>query len=201
MLKWGIPRRSNRVHPQLLPCPTLFYVIAIIYGDGYKFFDKKKKNYRIGLGSPNKVFTHTFFHALRFIRLNPYIRLDKRKTWWVEAHSKIFYNYLSELSIKELTKLLLLKKKYTIAFLRGFYESEGWLTTNKRNYKILGIVNTNREVMELVKTLLYSLGMHPRFYSYHYPPRKVFYQLYLLRQSEVNLFFKCTTPAIKRMES
>jgi len=146
----------------LSPSPHLAYILGVLKGDGYLHHSRHNK-WLIGLNVKDEAFARRFMRALRGIGLNPSIVRHMGKYFRVYAHSKLLYEWIKSLTIKQIEDFLVDNnlEKY---FLRGFYDSEGSYSVCKdRKYGLkpfLSMCNTNQQLMELVRRLFNRLGFH-----------------------------------------
>jgi len=206
MNKFSIPQRAKVKKPNLKMSLDIAYILGVLLGDGYV------SAYHVRLNTSEKVFAESFAMALRNIRLNPsiklYLRHEKREGWKETNYfctcgcSKMFCDWLRTLSLSEIEKKVSSKKEYIIAFIRGFYESEGcigYATKNEQKYLRLLIFNTNKKLLEMVRRLCNDLGYHFGLWEkrvYH-PKRK---RQYVLGKygKRAFLFLKQINPCVKR---
>jgi intein-encoded DNA endonuclease-like protein len=190
----GIKTRSYIVLPNFIPNKKLAYVLGVLKGDGCVSKIKRKNSYVISLAVQDREFAEEFSRASKYIGLHPKIfdpAKYKVRLYRVVSYSKFFgewYRLLSEKNMCEVLKKPMLMK----AFIRGFYDSEGYLNRFKNKYGIylrIRLVNTNIGILNLVKTFLERLGFRPMITA----RKKVAYQkqaydLTLSRKSEVKRF-------------
>jgi len=176
------------VHPSFEATPSLAYVLGVLRGDGSIYLHKKGADIRLTTASRD--FAESFYRALREINLHPYMYKDRGKYYSVEASSKAFYNWYKELDLPAIEKLLDTEDK-KIAFLRGFYESEGWCGRDQ-----VQIYNTDRNLIDLVKRILADLGFDFRI-SCRYRQGKPLYTLYKHSRKVVKQFLALVRPCIK----
>lgn len=108
----------------LKPSPPLAYIVGVYFGDGSISLNDYK--YRIRLKVVDKEFAEAFAEALREIGTNPqfYEESDgRRKRFVAEATSKSLYKFLE----KPKEELFEVAKAYPREFLKGFFDSEGYV--------------------------------------------------------------------------
>jgi len=166
--------RMNRV--KLEPSPELSYVIGAFFGDASVNLDNAGKGYkyRIRLKVVDKEFAEEFKRCLEAIGLKPSLRLERDKNrcdrWCVTAFSKSLYLFLKQ--PKE--KLFDVAKEYPIEFLRGFFDSEGCVTWDKKRKKLsVRACNYDLELLYFVQKLLASLNIHSKIYLQAYEGKSV----------------------------
>lgn len=163
MLEYDIPTRDRReaakksimVRPDLVPSTSLSYVLGVCLGDGSVF--KTKSNgtvwYVVVLEVKDREFAEEFHDCLENINLNPKsIELDY---FQVRAYSKKFYKWYIKQDIDGIEKLVSQNEKFKASFIRGFYDSEGFLDIEKYT---LCMSNNNEKIIRLVKNMITSLG-------------------------------------------
>jgi DNA-binding transcriptional regulator WhiA len=175
----------------------LAYVIAVTLGDGCI------KNRGVVLTSINQAFIDEFNqHISRVLGKGKLYATFKRKDgkYEVDAYSKAFSRYLKQLSFEKLKGFLdSLEKK--VAFLKGFYESEGNLDhPNGRNSYRIRISNSNQKLISLVFCLLKELEFHPTITrtSREKWGEKEEWKVNLNRSEEALKFLTLVQPIIKK---
>jgi intein-encoded DNA endonuclease-like protein len=134
----------------LKPSEDLGYVIGVRLGDGYT--RETSRNYIIGLGAKDKEFVEKFATCLTKVLGRRPIRLWKIAGKYVaEASSKTLYELLRKpVDLKRIRRYVEHCPKCTAAFLRGLFDSEGYIS--KAGYIYLH--NTNYEVLVYAQRLL-----------------------------------------------
>lgn len=196
----------------LEPTPTLSYVLGVLLGDGYVYTTHIKGVRRciVGLGTVSEDFAKSFAQALASLGMHPRIRVrkpqgfGKKPRFEVESISAMFYDWYKELTLEDIKKIVSTDKEHIIAFIKGFYESEGSLIIKDKERGYLGILlsNTNKKLLELVKELLQTLGFNAKLYG-PYKNRgargnTTEYRVALTSTSEVERFIKVINPCIKK---
>jgi intein-encoded DNA endonuclease-like protein len=139
--------------PELLkPSEDLGYVIGVRLGDGYT--REKNHDYIIGLKANDKEFVEEFGRRLGNVLgrrpIGPRFRKDIGG-YFAEASSKTLYELLRKpVDLKRIRKYVEHCKKCAAAFLRGLFDSEGYVS--KEGYIYLH--NTNYEVLVYAQKLL-----------------------------------------------
>lgn len=232
MNKFDIPTRSKakvgelasrswQKTPDLSSSEVLVYIVGVIKGDG-SVGDVGKGNYQISLQTHNKRFNESFEEALEEIGLNArtYEQTRKRKKgdggflngkityYQTISLSKKFVNWYESLNINDIEKLA---KEYPQNFLRGFYESEGWLSDYiykkpKRNgygpynYRRIrgGMACTDKRILRLCKEMIESIGISVSKISIKNARREK--KLYQIEISGENMekFIDEVSPCIKK---
>lgn len=196
---WGPNRQFDKT-----PQPALAYILGVLYGDGYVRLAHKSF---IRLAVKDKEFVESFKSAVGKIGLHPSrIRLNLWHTkhkgtspqYLVEAYSKPFCKWFKSLTFDEVYRLLQTPEMKR-EFIRGFYESEGCLSTGK-NYRGMKIVNTNLELINLAQHILNDLGFYPHKYCRNPQPPSIkqLYSLALYKQKSIKRFLNEIGPCIPR---
>ncbi|KPU63942.1 DNA endonuclease [Thermococcus sp. EP1] len=147
----------------LEPSPSLAYIIGVYFGDASISLYEKYK-YRVRLKVVDKEFAEAFKDALADIGANPRVEYEKDKNrsnrWCVEATSKSLYMFLKQ--PKE--KLFEIAKEYPKEFLRGFFDSEGYVYVDKHAFlsSYIAAYNYDLEVLEFSQGLLSFLSIHSK---------------------------------------
>lgn len=211
-------RGRLQVFPKLEPSEDLVYTLGVLKGDGH-VGNYKTAKYAIILRCVSKAFDDSFVGALQRLGLHPYTWLQpeskkRQSQFFTTARSKIFFNWYKELTLKQIEEMLCQDKNYARCFIRGFYESEGSLVLAKYYYvngerrerktlpRTISMVNTDKELLLMVKRLLERLGYKIGEFrkgtdglgSYRKNP---FYRLKIWRKKEVARFLKEIKPCIK----
>ncbi|GBC69721.1 hypothetical protein HRbin01_01424 [archaeon HR01] len=147
----------------LKPSKELSYIIGVVAGDGYsKQRAKKYKGYndvRIGLTVKDREFAEEFAGCLSKVLGRKPLKpsYSKHRGWFVvEVESKTLYQLLRKpLEMDRLRPFIEHCRGCMAAFLRGFSDSEGSVTTDGR----ICIINTDKSLLNYVRELLYRLGI------------------------------------------
>ena len=91
-------------------------------------------------------------------------------------------------------------QKNKILFIRGFYESEGTLYRDKNKIHHLAFINTDKNLLEMIKDLLEEIG----FYFHLNGPYKTIglgmkshYHLKTAKREQIKKFLNIINPGIK----
>jgi len=130
-------------------------------------------------------FANTIIGCATRLGLNPRKR-NEGKYFSVKIHGKLFVQFLKELTLEDVEKLI---NGYETDFLRGFYDSEGNYNKSHR-HPFFRMVNTKRELLELVGKTLKKLGINYTTYINDRRPgnRKVIYGIQIARRNDVAKF-------------
>lgn len=196
------PDANIKLHPNLDFSENLAYILGVLKGDGW--VSKNNWNYRIGLSTTETNFVESFAQSLKQIGLKPAINLRKfpdpnhRNQHCLEANSKEFYDWYKSLSLNDIRILINENTEYAIAFLRGFYESEGNISKASKNSYRLAIYNSDKELIEFVKQLIENLKIPTSLYSTKRNGKKREYTIRILgRTQNIKRFLSLTNPIIK----
>ncbi|MCD6404074.1 MAG: LAGLIDADG family homing endonuclease [Nanoarchaeota archaeon] len=133
------------------------YLFGLFLGDGYAYHDKKQRHYSVEffLNSEKDMDIINFLRKLLLkIGTKPSFRKDKRcNSVRVRVRSKQLY----EILITQKRGLADPPEEFKIGFISGFIDAEGYVNPAK---KMIMLVNTDRNVMSLVKKYLEDLGMN-----------------------------------------
>jgi hypothetical protein len=162
MKKFNIPIRTRSKafllnHPRrkkFKPISNEFlaYVIGVILGDG------NVSRYLIRLRTTTLTFNRSFAKALDKLGVkSKTIFASPREQWNTYVCSVEFATWLKKLTLKKIEKIVTTNKKNLVAFIRGFYESEG---SSKKWYNVVYIIiaNSNRKLINLLKKFITILG-------------------------------------------
>jgi len=203
--KEGIPRRSQGRRPidvDLEFTPNLTYILGVMKGDGH--IRKEKGTGKIVFKNLEKGFAEEFMKSLKEIGLNPNLieREDERYStgcyYLVEARSTKFYDWYTNLTQEDIENLVLKDSERTRKFLKGVYESDGYLTNGSslNNYR-LGIVNTNKNLIDTLKSCLKELDFNFALQIQEKNRRKDLFNLRISSFEEVSRFLDEINPCIK----
>jgi len=134
------------------PCPELAYVIGVKMGDASLSMSRNYQ-YILKLRVIDREFAEEFSRCLSVIlrRSPPRVKWhEKTKAWHTELSSLLLYNFLRQ-PLRDLKRVVEDSVDCSAAFLRGFFDSEGWVYSME-----LGVVNTNMETLRYVSKLLES---------------------------------------------
>lgn len=134
------------------PRAELAYVIGVMLGDA-STSDNRGYSHKIKLRVVDREFAEEFARCLGVLlgRSPPNVKWrEKTHSWYTEVSSLLLQRFLRQ-PLPELKRFIEASSECVSAFLRGFFDSEGWV------YQIeLGVANTNVPVLEYVSRLLES---------------------------------------------
>ena len=191
-------KKWRRVFPNLVPTPTLAYILAVTLGDGCAYRNC------IHLRVISQIFAERFKEALTRIGLHPsYWRKDR--TYNVTGYSATLYSWYKSLSQNQIEEIA---RSFPRSFLCGFYESEGSLMQSRIPHKNhyhnnirITIANTKGWLISLTTELLLGLGLHPKQKAYTKFPKSrplILHIVNLYRRKEVESFLEQVSPCIRR---
>jgi len=204
VIRWckGMHNPFNKIKRlNLSTSSELAYIIGVYFGDA-SLSERSNSIYRIRLKVVDKEFAEAFRNALVSIGLNPKLGIENDKNrgsrWYVEANSKSLYMFLNQ--PKE--KLFEVAKEYPREFLRGFFDSEGYVFVDRHNPRraYVSVSNYDRDILEFCQELLDELDIHSKIYLsrgegtpvrirgklYHYT--RDFYELRIYRRKSIVKF-------------
>ncbi|MEW6498344.1 MAG: LAGLIDADG family homing endonuclease [Cyanobacteriota bacterium] len=206
----GVKPRYRHDPPNLEPSPALGYVIGVLLGDGCVYKKRRSPHRVLKLRVTSEIFANSFAEALRKLGFHakrnfvPSKEPKRKNSYEVYAYSLFFYEWWQGFKARFPSSLfrILKNKEHKLAFLRGFYESEGTTRTIERgtkSYRYIRMVNTGLPLVRTVKAILEELGYHPWLYMSRPPASKwkALYALGLSRQVEVQKFIDEVSPVIK----
>ena len=210
MKRYGIARRDKSAAAKLwlsfyqarmklrkkfvaYPSETLVYILAVLLGDGFVCKYKPSYNYQIGLDVKSKIFAKEFYGALTEIGLNPFIFADSKGMYRVRANSANFYEWYKSLDLNQVVSLI---QGYEKPFVRGFYESEGYVGVHRESSRLyIQISNTRRELLTLIQDILFKWNIKSRIYSLN---KNEYFRLTIWGDERVKEFLRITEPCIKK---
>lgn len=162
--------------------PLLSYALGVIKGDGWCCLLNKHKKYRVGLRTIDEIFALQFLNSLNTIGIHariygPYSPKNKQRyfpngyvseikpTYQVSGNSKPLFEWYHSFNpktnpdwLKNLESYLYSPERIRL-FLKGFYESEGSVSWNRRGRDFqISFYNSDMCLLELVRRLLAKVG-------------------------------------------
>ncbi len=190
--------KGIRIHPDLHMSTDLAYILGVLKGDGW--VSDARSSWRIVLNQTREAFARSFEKALRNIGLNARITVLRNRGLYVtRASSAEFVQWYKSLGLNQIEEMVQAERDYEIAFIRGFYESEGSNVIGKKGPRggfrwSLQMVGKNYQLISMVQKMLDRLGY--RFALYSYSKREL-YSLQSSRKEENFMFLKEIQPSIK----
>jgi len=161
----GIKRKNVIPKEKFVLNEDFAYCLGVYYGDGWH--TKTARNYMVCLASVDKDFTDCYkkcferwsgLKLLEYVRYYPY---GKGKIYYVQKGSndlKYFINF-------DLKRLYDSPNSVKSSFLKGFVDSEGHMSFDKKSSRrLIAISNNDFKLIRLVQRLLKSLGIETRRY-------------------------------------
>lgn len=186
----------------------LSYVIGVTLGDAgiYNVPSERGERLRFYMQVKNETFARSVYNALKKLGLNPFMyktRKRGREYFCVGANSTYFGRWFRRQGMKGVKRIITLGHGNTIAFIRGFYESEGscFERPDQPGNYMISICNTDTGLLLFVKTLVQRMGFHPSvtiIKDTRKPWYKDLHRLYLYRQEEITKFLSMIDPCIKK---
>jgi intein-encoded DNA endonuclease-like protein len=174
---------------------NLAYILGVLIGDGNLYKDKRMNSYKIELVAKHEAFVNSFGDALKKLGFTPHygikhVKWCNKNYYRVTAHNRAIAwlkDYMQKL------EYILNRPELKIAFIKGFYESEGSSVTGKQwRVRMFGV---NSSLLKLVQRFLLDLGFN--FSLYLSKGSKNLYEL-SSTNSEQNLkFLNTINPCIK----
>jgi len=180
----------------------LSYVIGVTLGDAgiYDVPSERGERLRFYMQVKSETFARSVYKALKKISLNPFMHKTRkrgREYFCVGANSTYFGRWFRQQGMKGIKSIVTSSHGNTIAFIRGFYESEGSCSERPDqpgNYTI-AIYNTDARLISFVKVLIQRMGFHPTVTKDARNPQfKDLHRLSLYRQNEIVKFLSLIGP-------
>ncbi len=181
----------------------LAYILGVVYGDGHVSVKQRK----VILSATDKDFVLNFkdnlerwsgFKTRFFSRIQkPDNYIKNRKIQWrcyidsIEASK-----FLKEFDLNEFVKA---NSEIKSSFLKGFFDSEGGAYTKRQ----VSAFNTNYNLVEFVRSLLFSLGIETKLYKYNFNSaisKKPCYRINIYRKQSILLYWRIIGFSIKRKQ-
>jgi hypothetical protein len=197
--RWDVPVYKNEIDKN----EDFWYILGIMYGDGYSFIAKNGIAV-IGLETKDKEFAESFLKSLRNLGLARYgknLYKFPKKTykqgygWMAKIASKDFYELIKKTKLESIRNE---NDSNKIAFIRGLYESEGYLSSKH----LVVIYNTNIKLIKLSEYILSEHGFAYAIHGYKLPSGKIIYNVRLRGDvGERERFLKLVKPTLPRKSS
>lgn len=193
-------------HPAVEPSEPLAYILGVLKGDAFTYsrLTKRGRDASARLSVRSAQFAESFAMALRAIGLHPYQHVLFQQTGFssgnvysVQANSVKFVDWYRPLTLSDIGNLLG-NRELQLAFVRGFYESEGSFFWAK-GCPTASMSNTNAELSYFVWDLLRTLGYTFHLHNYRRQIGKRQLVEFTIRKAgrEVKCFLETIQPAIK----
>ncbi|MFW9906528.1 MAG: LAGLIDADG family homing endonuclease, partial [Candidatus Thorarchaeota archaeon] len=149
-----------------------FYIMGLIIGDGRISIDRRESGYggvAIGLANRNNEILNYFRTFFSDLGLNVSITegTDKRATEY-RIWSKLMYHIFAKFglcaspkstNINPNTDILFFEERYLNNFLKGLYDSDGWIYTRPEGSSHIGFTSTSKELINFVQYGLLRSGI------------------------------------------
>ncbi|MFX0205841.1 MAG: LAGLIDADG family homing endonuclease [Candidatus Hodarchaeota archaeon] len=149
-----------------------FYILGVIFVDGKVLVDNKEGRYGgvcIGLSNREVGILQNFDEFCRkiSIKVNKRIGTEERPTEY-RIWSKILFHIFSKFGLTPSPKsstlnptkdMLYYPKEYLHNFLRGLFDSDGWISVRKSGSSQVGIASVSKDLIEFVRYSLLTLGI------------------------------------------
>jgi intein-encoded DNA endonuclease-like protein len=161
---------KNTKKINLNPSESLAYILGVLNGDGS--VNRQGNNYVIELKVTDKDFVEEFKKHLKcigFEYINEYVRefKNKKDQYVVRVCSKGFYYWYKNLDMDYYINVIGNNEKLMVSWLKGFYDSEGSVTINKKGnytYKYVSLSNTDKKLIDICCYYLDKLGINYSIY-------------------------------------
>jgi len=192
-----------RYKGEIIMNTSLAYILGVLVGDGFATKKSREGGHVIGLSVGDEKFAETFAKHVKKLgyrtkvkKYGPY-KANRKPRYRSLFYSSKFFHWFKKLTTKKIEEMVTNKKEWIVAFIKGFYESEGTVGKD-RKWSYLRIGNTDWKLMMLVHRLLFRLGYHFKLYGpYKKEKAKPFYRLHLGNADEIDSFLKLVNPCIK----
>lgn len=180
---------------------NLAYFLGIMLGDGSisKVYNKKRgyHTYSFQITSKDRILVESFRDVInKIMSLNyKYICCSGDGYFRTHVNSTKLGKWYNSLNLNQIE---IIAEEYPCEFIRGIYESEGWLYKDKE----LGIGSTNKELIIFIQMLITKLGFKINYsetLNNSYNNKKVkLYRVRIQRPKEIIKFIIMINPLIKR---
>ncbi|MHA1449535.1 MAG: LAGLIDADG family homing endonuclease, partial [Candidatus Hodarchaeales archaeon] len=161
--RFNLPKRMNK---------EWFYILGLIFGDGRVSIDRRKEGYggvTLGFSNREPALIKRFVSFFTDLGLTVSVsescidRPAEARVW-----SSIIYSIFSYFGLEPSPKssgispnndILFYERKYVFRFLRGLYDSDGWIQIRENGSSAIGYSSTSRELIRFVQNALLILGI------------------------------------------
>lgn len=184
--------------------PDKAYILGCIHGDGSIFGEERSNTFQLMVSQPD--FAESFKSAALRIGFEPrehFTNKSSSEMYTVNCRSKEFCQKYKNTDFSELKNKLKVSKERQKSYIRGIYESEGWVRNKSENgleISLEVLSNQNEEIFKLCEFIVDNLGYKYSIYSEERKNSEL-YRLRLLGKSREKLkFLKDINPSIKSIE-
>ncbi len=149
-----------------------FYILGVLFGDGRVSVDNQEGRYGgvcIGLSNREERILKKFneFCEKISIKVNKGKETEERPMEY-RIWSKILYHIFAKFGLTPSPKsstlnptkdMLYYPEEYLYNFLRGLFDSDGWISIRERGSSQIGISSTSKNLIEFVRYALLTLGI------------------------------------------
>lgn len=195
--KLDVEHRSRTHHVLFKPSPVFSYVLGVYYSDGC-FQRHPAKRFRVQV--VDKIFAESIHRAVAILlgsapSMTPIPPQDGCKPQWlVSAGCKELIEWVDSKSNQEMIDFAM---TYPADFVRGLFEGDGSMKTNKGQPVAMIVCNTDREMIESVVSWLKREELDPHVSARVLPSGKDFYEVCIYRQMEIRKFLCMVNPCFK----
>lgn len=157
-----------QIFPDLKPSSELSYVMGTCYGDACVSHSKITGLYPIGLKVKDREFVEEFNKCVCRIlgREKGYSVISSKSGFFiVSSCNKRLHNFLCH-SLEDHKPII---ERFPSSFVKGFFDSEGWLTyAGRKDRPCVRMANTNLSVLKYIRDLLerhFSIHSHIRIHT------------------------------------
>lgn len=161
-------REAKRIGTQIKTTPSkeLAYFLGVLEGEGNIHTTSDGVQYTIGVTDEKfadeieRCMNCIGFNVVRYIQDKEDNKNATKDTIRLKGYSYSFFEWYCETNM-----INFLDKQLAVHFIRGFYDSEGWLTEQNDDYRRLGMNNTDTHLIDLVDHLLSQLNINMQKYT------------------------------------
>jgi intein-encoded DNA endonuclease-like protein len=180
--------------------PNFSYVLGAFMGDGWLCSNKRQ----IVVVAKDRDFIESVRLAFQKTGVKAFM-CRYRALWLTGVTRKLLGEFINNLTLEDLEKIVSQTNDHKIQFIRGFFDAEGTVCDEKGCLNgIVKIRNTDLKLLNMVKRLLESLNIIPtRIYIDRKGGGNCFgskdvYGLHIIRRDEVSRFYELVGSNIKR---
>lgn len=203
------PLKNNKLSKKaVLLSKELAYILGVVYGDGnvHTHKDKVRSSGWIALKVKDKDFALEFKRTLeKWSNFDIKSFLDKRGFYHTVLYSRNAAIFVMNF---DLNRVLEAPNKVKYFFLKGLFDSEGTVAGSnldilQKATRYVGFYNNNKEIVDIVSSLLKGMGMkhsiRSRIHS-GFGSKKVQYELIIAGSQNMYIFYKRIGFSINRKQ-